>query len=131
MKIKIEIKNGQPIFTDRESFQSLKDGIYTVDIRNMDMRTIQQNRALHMYFNFVKDALLNNGITVKAAIKPEIPFDMDSVKNFMWRPIQKAVLGKASTTRLSRKDIDSVYEVMNKLLGERYGIHIPFPSITR
>jgi hypothetical protein len=38
-------------------------------------------------------------------------------------------LGKESTTELTTKEIDLVFDTINKHLGEQFGIHIDFPSI--
>jgi len=60
--------------------------------------------------------------------KVEITPTMSNVKEIIWKEIQKVVLGKASTTELSKQeDIDAVYDVMNKWLGQEFGLHIPFP----
>lgn len=36
--------------------------------------------------------------------------------------------GKESTTELNTSDIDKIYEVININLGEKTGVHVPFPS---
>lgn len=93
-------------------------------------RTIQQNKALHLYCQQVADALNDAGLDVRATLKEnvEIPWSGYLVKDLLWRTIQKLQYGKKSTTELTVKDIDSVYDVMNRHLGERFGIHVPFPS---
>jgi len=57
-----------------------------------------------------------------------VPWTMELVKESIWRPIQKAITGKTSTTKLTKDEVDKVYEVYNTVLA-RYGIHVPFPSI--
>ena len=47
----------------------------------------------------------------------------------LWKPIQEAVLQKKSTTELKRKEIDDVYDTINLALGQKFGIHVPFPTI--
>ena len=39
------------------------------------------------------------------------------------------MLQKQSTTKLESGELDKVYEVLNKTIGERTGVHIDFPSI--
>lgn len=90
--------------------------------------TRAQQNALHKYFRDVADALNSAGIEVKTFIKVEIPFTAEIVKDHIWRPIQEIYLGKQSTKELNKKkDIDAVYEILNRGLGEK-GIHVPFPS---
>lgn len=93
-------------------------------------RTDAQNKALHVYFEHVAKALNDAGFGLKTIIVPiDTPFTKELVKQIIWRPIQEAVLNKTSTTELkSQKDIDAVYEVMNRWLAEM-GIHEDFPSV--
>lgn len=92
-------------------------------------RTPTQNNALHLYFEMLAEALNEAGLDMKKMMKADIPWNAYNVKNELWRPIQEAQLGKKSTTQLTTKDIDKVYETLNRLLGEKKGIHVPFPSI--
>jgi hypothetical protein len=97
-------------------------------------RTIQQNRALHKYFELLAKELNFAGLDMKTVLKPEvnIPWSTQTVKDFLWRPIMKAYLGKRSTTEMTTKDIDEIFEILNKHLGERFGewaSFVPWPSI--
>ena len=95
-------------------------------------RTQQQNRALHLYLTQVADELNRQGHTMQNVVqkitKVEIRPTLYNVKEMIWREIQKAVLGKESTTFLEKSEIDQVYDVMNKWLGTYFEIHIPFPN---
>lgn len=94
-------------------------------------RTIQQNKALHLFFQMVADELNNAGLDMRKTLKPgvEIPWSKESVKDFMWKPIQNIQLRKKSTTELTTKDIDIVFDTLNRHLGEKLGVHIPFPTL--
>lgn len=96
-----------------------------------EQRTPQQNRALHLYFTLVADRLNAAGLDMRAVLKPdvEIPWSSDTVKEFLWRPVQKLSVGKDSTTVLTTREIDRVYDVLNRFLAEKHGIHEPFPSL--
>ena len=91
-------------------------------------RTKQQNRALHLYFRFVAEALNDSGLDMRTVLKPgvEIEWTEKTVKEYLWRPIQKIQLMKESTTELTRKELDTVYDTMNLHLS-RHGEHVPFP----
>ncbi len=95
-------------------------------------RTKKQNDSLHLYFQQVADTLNDAGLDMRKVLKPtvEIPWSKDAVKEHMWQPIQKFLLGKESTTELLRyEDITKVYEVMNRHLAHpKIGIHVPFPN---
>ena len=94
-------------------------------------RTIQQNKALHLYFEMVAEALNEAGLDMKKVLKPEIDIDWtkSSIKEYLWRPVQELRVGKKSTTQMNTKDIDGIYDVLNRFLSEKFGLHIPFPSI--
>jgi len=94
-------------------------------------RTELQNRALHLYFQLVADALNDAGLDMRAVLKPniDIPWTGETVKEYMWRPIMKIQLRKDSTTELTTVDIDKVFDTLNRHLGEKLGIHEPFPSV--
>ena len=96
----------------------------------MTARTAQQNKALHKYFALLADALNAAGLDMRATLKPEIdiPWTEYAVKDHLWRPIQDAMLGKESTTKLETPEVSEVYEVLSRHLGQRFGIHVPFPS---
>jgi hypothetical protein len=46
----------------------------------------------------------------------------------MWKPIQRALTQKESTTRLTTKEVNEVFEVMHKHISEKFGINVPFPT---
>lgn len=95
------------------------------------IRTAQQNRALHLWFQLVAETLNESGLDMRKTLKPEIeiPWTKSAVKEYLWRPVQKAMLHKDSTTKLNTKDIDKVFDVLNRHLGEKLEVHMPFPSI--
>lgn len=93
-------------------------------------RTPKQNSALHLYFTLLADELNAAGLDMRHVIRDEvdIPWSAYTVKNHLWRPIQESQLGKESTTKLTTKEIDLIYDTLNRVIGERVGIHVPFPS---
>lgn len=94
-------------------------------------RTNQQNKALHVLFRLLADTLNEHGLDMRKTLKPDvnIPWSGPSVKEFLWRPIQQAQLTKQSTTELTTVEIDQVFDTINRHLGERFSLHVPFPSI--
>ena len=92
-------------------------------------RTTTQNKALHKYFELVGNALNEAGLDLRAILKEEveIPWTPANVKDFLWRPVQKLQLRKESTTELSTKEINLVYETLNRYLG-KHGITVEFPN---
>lgn len=92
-------------------------------------RTILQNRALHLYFTQMADLLNEHGLDMRKVLKPgvDIQWTSETVKEYLWRPVQKAQLLKKSTTELTTAEIDKVYETLNFHIGN-FGVHVPFPS---
>lgn len=100
-------------------------------MKDYPIRTNQQNRALHVLFRLLADELNDRGLDMRKTLKPEvdIPWSTNSVKEYLWRPIQQAQLSKTSTKELTTKEIDEVFDTINKHLSERFGISMFFPSI--
>lgn len=90
-------------------------------------RTYKQNRSLHKYCQEVADELNASGIGVSVFYK-DIKADhtMESVKE-LWRSFARAKYGKKSTTEFTTKEINEVYDEVNRHLA-KFGIHIGFPS---
>lgn len=96
----------------------------------MTQRTPRQNRALHLFFKHVSEKLNAGGYNVQLVLKEKMDIDWTPalVKEVLWRPAQKVILKKKSTTELEKqRDIDTVYEHLNRHLGEKFGVHVPWP----
>ena len=93
-------------------------------------RTSSQNRALHKLFELVADEFENNGIemSIFAKLPIRVPWSGVMVKE-LWRAIQFSQLNKVSTTNLTTKEIDLVYDTFNRMIAEEFGLHVAFPSI--
>lgn len=93
-------------------------------------RTADQNSAMHLWFQLVADELNAAGYSRQHVLSKtvDLDWDMSSVKEDLWRSVQKPLLGKNSTTELKKtEDITRVFEHLNRFLGEKLGIHVPFP----
>lgn len=95
------------------------------------VRTMRQNRALHKMFALLAENLNTAGLDMRRTLKPgvEIPWSPKAVKEYLWRPVQSAQLAKSSTTELTTKEIDEVFDTLNRHLGVKFGITQTFPSI--
>lgn len=93
----------------------------------MEQRTNAQNRSLHKYCSELATELNNAGVSVAVFMENiEADHTMESVKS-LWRAFAKAKYGKQSTTELTKKEINDVYEEVNRHVAQ-FGIHISFPS---
>ena len=94
-------------------------------------RTLTQNRAMHKYFSLLADEFNAAGLDMKKILKPEIDiaWTPTSIKEYLWKPIQKAMFSKESTTKLETNEITKIYETLNRFTAEKHQIGIDFPSL--
>ena len=132
MKRNFQITISMNTETIDQAKEEIKKKFKNAKIKHLEKnRTDQQNRALHLYFTLLADALNDAGFDMKKTIRKDVDIAWSgiSVKEYLWRPIQKTYLQEKSTTRLKTGDIDKIYDILNKIIGERTGVHISFPSI--
>ncbi len=93
-------------------------------------RTLQQNKSLHLYCEMVAEALNDAGFDMRRTLKHdvEIPWTKDTVKDYLWRPIQEALLQKESTTELDTAEPSKVYEILSRHLAQKLGISVVWPD---
>jgi len=132
------IKNGKLEVNNKLAFGEhlsiYKDGdIIQLEIKKpLEKRSDKQNAAIHLYCSQLSQALNQDGFDMRAVISKEVDMFWTpyTVKEFLWKSTQKNLFGKTSTKQLNRNgEIEKIYDVINKAIGERCGIHIPFPSI--
>ena len=90
-----------------------------------------QQRALHKYYELLAKELNEHGITVQVFLKQaiELNWNKSTIKELIWRPIQEALLSKHSTTELDKmNDIDEIFEHINRHIGTKWGLYVPWPS---
>ena len=92
--------------------------------------TPAQRNALHLWFRQIAAALNDAGYSVAKTLKHdvEIPWNETLIKELIYRPVMLAMTKNQSTEELNTKDPSEIYEVLNRHLGEKLGIHVEFPS---
>jgi hypothetical protein len=92
-------------------------------------RSPKQNNALHKFCDLLANALNDAGLDMKHVLKPDvdIPWTGLAVKNHLWRPVQKAMLGKESTVEPHRDEYPKIYDVLNRHLIDKHSISVPWP----
>lgn len=139
MKIlhKCLIKDGQIVpddtvryHTDLEKFEGKE---IEISFRKWKKtRTIKQNASLHLFLSQLAEALNGAGYDMRSKVMRQdidIPWSGLMIKELIWRPVMKAKLGKKSTTEMTTEEVSMIYEIVNKVIGERCGIHIPWPNV--
>jgi len=92
-------------------------------------RSTSQNNALHLYLSHLSTALNNAGLDMKTVLKEEadIPWTPANAKEHLWKPIQKVMTDKDSTTEPNTIEYVKIYETLNRHLGEKHGVYVPWP----
>ena len=116
------------VYGELKKFQ--EDKMVEVVIRD-PVRTSRQNRALHLYFRFIAEALNEKNLYLSREIlKPsyEVEWTPEMVKELLWKPIQKKLANKRSTKRITTKDIEVIKGALEQALA-KLGLVVNFPSV--
>jgi len=63
-------------------------------------------------------------------LRGKVPWTMVLVKEILWKPLQAKILGKESTTELSKdEDITKMYLSFDAIISDRTGVSVAFPSV--
>jgi hypothetical protein len=105
----------------------LKDHYIIATHRTGKQRTLTQNRALHLWLGMLADQLNASGMDMRKTLRHdvELPWSVETCKEFLWRPIQEAVLRKESTTEANRIEYSQVFEVLAHHMAIRLGVTVP------
>jgi len=94
-------------------------------------RSLSQNSALHLFFQWVSDELNNMGLTFNfngiKGMELEIPYTSTLVKECLWKPIQITLFDIDSTTKLDNIMINKILDVLIFFFAKN-GIEIHFPN---
>ena len=93
-------------------------------------RSPRQNNALHLYCGSLANALNEAGLDMRTVLKPavEINWTKDTVKNYLWRPIQVLVTGDQSTVDPDSDEYPQVFETLYRHMASKFGIAVPWPT---
>jgi len=105
-----------------------KYGCVTVTCEAGKTRSDRQRSALEVYCRLVAEALNESGISYEGLFKQgyRVPWNQQTVKENIWRPVQIAVLGVESTTKPKTHQYPKVFDHINGKLAE-HGIHVEWP----
>ena len=108
----------------------VEKGPLLISVRPERKRTLTQNRALHLYFDLLANALNDAGLDMQTVLSEgtSIPWSEDKVKSDIWSKVQMAATGKKSTTELETHEVSKVYDIVNRHLSQSFGVFVPFPD---
>lgn len=95
--------------------------------RKAKQRTLTQNKALHLFCQWLADTLNEAGYDMRKTLREdvEVPWTQASVKEYLWRPIQIAMTDKQSTTEITTVEPTDIHAVLSRHLGQRLGVVCP------
>ena len=107
-----------------------KNGFVHVKTESNKKRSLSQNNSLHLYCGWLAAALNDGGLDMMKVLDTaaEIPWTGTSVKEQLWRPVQKAMTGKASTKDQNKAEFVDIYEVLNRHIAAKFGVSVEWPS---
>lgn len=94
-------------------------------------RSLAQNRSLHKFFDQVAQVLAEHGVTLTdllTAFRQDPPPPKGNNIKDIWRNLQKDLFSKQSTTEITSKEMNELYEYFHKTVAELTGESIEFPS---
>lgn len=92
-------------------------------------RTLQQNKALHKWFELMADDLAGAGYSVQEVCTLPIAWTKENFKENIFKPVMNAMYpGKTSTKELTTIELTAVYEQVNQIVSEKWGVGHQFPD---
>jgi len=94
-------------------------------------RTSQQNRCIHAFCGALAGSLEERGVGMKPVIdviasRLDVNPTKEGIKESVWKPIQKAITCKDSTTQLTTEEVSKVAQSVQRMASEYFDISIPF-----
>lgn len=133
MKLNLKKQYGQLVpysNEDKERLDRLKDGaIYEIDIKDADMRTVTQNRAIHLWCDMLANTMNSQNMIIQDVIKLNTKWDMLKVKEMIFKPVVKSLYTKDSTTKLNKDEFELIIDTVIRALSYKGVENIPdFPD---
>ena len=114
--------------SDRELWEKFSDAEYEVDMKNLDSRTVAQNKSLHKWCDQISNLLNNEALYMTGIFNDRIEWKMLLVKEQIFKGSLQKLYGINSTTKMKRKELNGVIDYITNVFGLQ-DIEIPkFPS---
>lgn len=95
------------------------------------IRTNQQNKSMHLYFQQIANLLNEHGVDLKTLLEAfreeDQPISGNNIKD-IFKSVLFRMHGKTTTTEMTTQELNEVLEPFYKTIGELTGEHIDFPS---
>lgn len=106
---------------------------FVKELKPRSERSEKQSNSIHLWCQQMADELNEKGLDMRAVLKEDwrIWWSKDTFKENVWKPVQKALTGKESTTELEKTstEIDDIVAMIHKNVLEKHPDveYIPFP----
>ena len=89
-----------------------------------------QRNSVYLYCDLLANNLNDRGLDMVSTLQSgvEIPWCKDSVKKHIWAKIQQTKYENKSVNQLKTHEVSVIYDVINRHLSDKFGVHVPFPS---
>lgn len=114
--------------TNKDLWNKFSDAVYEVDMKNLDSRTLAQNKSLHLWAKQISDLLNENNLYMTGVFGNEIEWSMSLVKEQIIKATIKKIFNIDSTTKLKRKEIDEMIDYITIAFAMKSVVIPPFPS---
>ena len=103
---------------------------YVIVLNPEKTKTERQRNAMHLWLRELAQELNLAGLdqTIffdKLREGARVEWTEHSTKEVIWRPIQEAMMGKASSEQLDTVEPDAIYRAIVAFLADRYGFVAP------
>lgn len=97
------------------------------------VRTLTQNRAIHLFCARIAEALNDAGMERKVTSDAlsgvvEEPWNLYLVKKDMWAPVMLAQTGKDSTTDLNTQEVGLIADILQRHFASKKNVIVEFPT---
>lgn len=104
----------------------------TVFAKTNKVRTLPQNKSLHLYCTTIAEKMNDAGQTQRQLVGSfkegfELPVTMHMIKS-IFREVGRAMFEKESTSKLSTVEAQEVYRVVDQRFGEITGVRAEWPT---
>jgi hypothetical protein len=126
----IQTTEGQKFIAQHFLDMDIPEFGFVVEVKT-GVRTTLQNNSMHRYFGLLAKELNDAGLEIHMEYlgkSIEVPWTTESVKERIWKPVMLASTGHTSTTKLDRKDVSEIYEVIHRFMAQTHSLMVPFPD---
>jgi len=91
--------------------------------------TPKQMASLHVAFRQFSEGMNDSGMSVQQVVHLPLSFTEAIFKEALARVVLKHFAGKDSFTELTTTEVDPFFDELNRAIGEKFGVSLPYPCL--